>query len=228
MSTSKRRTFVSRQTPPKKLLEVEAIRLLVESKPDITDEEIVENKSLLALAMARQAAEQSTIVEVQSPFCLGEIALPDKHINTENPEWSDHDLLSDELVREFCRVIMEDQVNVDLAGMAVGIPPQTVREYIETGNADLAAGLDTRKAMFAKHANQAVYAVVAETMKQIRKVKMGWQNHSFSLERLFPEFFSDKRVSKKETKVSSQLEALQRQLSGAMTPDERRLGPGSR
>ncbi len=218
MANFKGRMFVARQTPPKKLSECEAVRLLVELKPDISNEELLENKPLVALAMQRHAAEQSTVVEVQSPFSLGGIELPEKHVNQEHPEWSDHDLLSDELVREFCRVIMDDQVNVDLAGMAVGIPPQTVREYIETGNADLAAGLPTRKAMFAKHANQAVYAVVAETMRQIRKVKMGWQNHSFSLERLFPEFFSDKRVSKKETKVSSQLEALQRQLSGAMGP----------
>jgi len=147
---------------------------------------------------------------VVSPFSLQYIILP--------PLADDEfDLLSDEVVRVICRAIVEDMVNGEFAAMSAGVPPTTMKEYLEVGCADLASGLDTRKAVTAKFVNQAVSAVVCELTRAVRERPNGWQNYSFVLERMFPEHFSLKRVTKKDSQQSSQLEALQRQLSGAIT-----------
>jgi len=64
---------------------------------------------------------------------------------------------------------------------------------------------------------KATYEVIRESMKAVRRLPVGWQNHAFAMERMFPELFSEKRVSRKETQQSAALEALQRQLGGAMS-----------
>ena len=222
----KGRWFANRQPPRGKVVEFEAVRLLVEENPDISEEQLREDSKELRRAIQRVHAQEKIKIEVVSPFSLGDIVLPEKHVDLENPEWSEHDLLTVEGIQEICQQIMNDYVNTPMAASGVGIPAQTAVEYLDTGRADLAAGLPTRKAVFAKFTDAAVNALVRELLKKIVTAKMGFQNFSFILERCFPEHFSDKRVSKKETKVNSQLEALQRQLSGAMTPDSRKLGPG--
>jgi len=227
----KKRAYVNRPVPLGKAIEFEAVRLLVESEPDISDSQLKEDSAALRRALAKAHAERVIKIEVISPFSMGDIVLPDKHVDPDNPDWSEHDLLTEECIREICRQIMEDYVNIPLAAMGVGIPAQTAMEYLETGRADHAAGLPTRKAIFAKFADSACNALVRELLRKIVNAKLGFQQFSFVLERCFPEHFSDKRVSKKETKANSQLEALQRQLSGAMGPGLQRqlsgaMGPG--
>jgi len=220
----KKRAYTNRPVPLGKAIEFEAVRLLVEDNPDISDSQLKEDSAALRRALAKAHAERNVQIEVVSPFSMGDIVLPEKHIDHDNPEWSDHDLLTEEGIREICRQIMEEHINIPLAAMGVGIPAQTALEYLETGRADASAGLPTRKAVFARFADWASNALVRELVKKVVTSKLGFQQFSFVLERLFPEHFSDKRVSKKETKVNSQLEALQRQLSGAMGPgDMRRL-----
>lgn len=221
----KGRPFVNRRQPLNKLVEFEAVRLLVESEPEISDEQLKEDSKALRAALQRAHAERSIIIEVVSPFTLDEIVLPPKHVDPDNPDWSEHDLLTEPKIREACRQIMEEYVNTPMAAMGVGIPAQTALEYLETGRADLAAGISSRKAVFAEYTDMASNALFRELLKKITTAKFGFQNFSFILERCFPEHFSDKRVSKKETKVNSQLEALQRQLSGAMGPSEQRRLP---
>lgn len=157
--------------------------------------------------------EQSAVA-VTYPFNLDEISLPELYDD-------EFDLLSDERVRSLCRTIMDERVNVEMAAQAVGIPANTMREYMDTGNADLAGGIDTRKAVVAEYANKAEAAVMMGLLKVIRDRPHGFQNVSFILERIFPHYFSQKRTSKKESQQSSQLEALQRQLSGAISETQR-------
>lgn len=154
-----------------------------------------------------------TSIVVNNPFEHDGIPpLPKKDV--ENME---HDLLSDSIVQELCRMIVEDQVSVEIAAMGVGIPPATIREYMEVGQADLAAGMWTRKAILAKVAMQATYEVIRESMAAVRKLPVGWQNHAFAMERMFPEIFSEKRNSRKEQQHSAALESLARQLGSAMS-----------
>lgn len=151
-----------------------------------------------------------SVINVNYPFNLDDISLPEMGHD-------EFDLLSDEVVRSLCLVIVDERVNVELAGQAVGIPANTMREYMDTGSADLAAGMVTRKAVVAEYANRAQAAVMIGLLKVIRERPHGFQNVSFILERIFPDHFSQKRTSKKESQQSSQLEALQRQLSGAFS-----------
>lgn len=151
-----------------------------------------------------------SVINVTYSFNLDEISLPELGRD-------EFDLLSDEVARSLCRVIVDERVNVELAGQAVGIPANTMREYMDTGSADLAAGMGTRKAVVAEYANKAQAAVMIGLLKVIRERPHGFQNVSFILERIFPDHFSQKRTSKKESQQSSQLEALQRQLSGAFS-----------
>lgn len=218
---------MARRQPFKKLVEMEALEILVQEDPEISEDQLRADSKALMSAIKRVHAQQVVKIEVVSPFSLGDIELPEKHVDPDNPEWSEHDLLTVEGIREMCQQIMQDYVNTPMAAMGVGIPAQTAMEYLETGRADLAAGLPTRKAAFAKFTDQACNALVRELLKKIVSAKLGFQQFSFILERCFPEHFSDKRVSKKEVKANSQLEALQRQLSGAMGPQEtRRMGKG--
>lgn len=211
----KGRAFVGRTPPLNKLIDFEATELLVQENPDISDEQLRKDSVELRKAITRAHAERAIKIEVITPFSMGDIMLPEK-------EHDEHDILDVESIREMVRQITEDYVNIPIAGEGVGIPPQTAIEYLETGRADLAAGIHSRKAVYAKFVGMAANALKRELIKKIATAKMGFQNFSFILERCFPEDFSDKRVSKKETKVNSQLEALQRQLSGAMTPGEQR------
>lgn len=128
----------------------------------------------------------------------------------------EYDLLSDDTLKDLCRLIVEDQVSCEVAAMGLGLPPATVCEYMETGAADIASGFPTRKAIFAQAVFKAQYQVIKCTVASVRSKALGWQNYQFLLASMFPNFFSEKRMNKKETQQSAALEALQRQLGSAM------------
>ncbi len=160
--------------------------------------------------------ETSTEIIVDDPFAMEGIPELPPLKTDPNPEFNEFDLLTDEKVKRFADLIVKDKASPELAAMGVGIPPATMREYIDTGNGDLAAGHTwTRKAILASVALKASYAVIAASMAQIRKFPVGWQNHSTLLISLFPEFFSEKRATKKEVQQGARLEALTRQLGAA-------------
>lgn len=211
----KGRAFVNRQMPFNKAIEHEAARLLVESDPDITDSQFEKDLPAVKKALKLAAAEKCAKIEVISPFEPDEIKLSEM-----DPE--SFDLLTESNIRRICEEIMETGLGVAQAGRIVGFPAETTMEYFATGNADYAAGMPTRKAVFAYHVNMAIGALQSHLAKRILEKPMNWQNLSFMLERCHAEDFSDKKVSKKEVKANSQLEALQRQLSGAVTPGEQR------
>lgn len=157
-----------------------------------------------------------TTVVVDWPYSEEDFEpMPELKNKEANPEFNEFDLLSDDLLLRFCKAIVDDMASPELAAMSVGIPPATMKEYLDTGNADLAAGLPTRKALLARLALKGAYAVISASMRQIRRLPVGWQNHSVLLISLFPEFFSEKRTTKKEALVASRQEALQRQLGAA-------------
>lgn len=175
---------------------------------DVRDAKTAHNNELKKAFDKLVAMETQVVVE--SPFVSEAIpALPaaDPHL---------FDLLSDANIAEFARCIVEDQVSPEIAAMAVGIPPETMVEYIDAGAADLAAGIPSRKAVLASVAYKASYAVIRASLHSIHSLPVGWQNHAWSLARMFPHFFSDKRASKKENAAGAALEALHRQLGGAM------------
>lgn len=146
---------------------------------------------------------------VHCPFDLGEVILP--------PLAGDEfDLLTEPKLRGICQLIVDGFMNGGLAATGFGIPSNTMREYLEVGAADLASGIPTRKAVAARYVFMAEGAVMVGLVEAILERPHGWGNYSFILERVFPEFFSAKRDTRRESKQSSQMEALQRQLSGAM------------
>lgn len=126
------------------------------------------------------------------------------------------DLLTDARLKEFARAIVEDKVAPRIAAMAVGIPPDTMQEYVNVGSADLAAQQWTRKAVAATVAMRATYALIAAASASIYRNPMGWKNHAWMLQMMLPEHFSDKRAGKRENAATAALEQLSRQLSGAM------------
>lgn len=160
--------------------------------------------------------ETNTDIVVDDPFAIEGIPELPPLKTDPNPDFNEFDLLTDERLKKFCELIVADKASPELAAMGVGIPPSTMREYCEVGNADLASGQTwTRKAICARVALKASYAVIAASMAQIRKFPVGWQNHSTLLISLFPEFFSEKRATKKEVQQGARLEALARQLGSA-------------
>lgn len=181
-------------------------------------------RSQLAIekSLAETFLEGSSAIVVNSPFdeCENPIPpLPPLRDNEIDPKFNEFDLLSDAKLREICRLVVEDQVSAEIAGMGVGIPPATMREYLDIGRADLAAGFPSRKAILADCVAKAEYAVISESLRAVRRCPVGWQNHSFALISMFPDMFSEKRVSKKETAKAAALEALQRQLGSAMSQE---------
>lgn len=171
------------------------------------------DKSSVAAAsrIFNEKMKVGTPVIVQDPFLNGESINPIPALRED-----EYDLLSDDTVREMCRLIVEDQVSCEVAAMGLGLPPATVCEYLETGAADIASGFPTRKAIFAQAVFKAQYQVIKCTVESVRKKAMGWQNYQFLLASMFPQHFSEKRMNKKETQQSAALEALQRQLGSAM------------
>lgn len=126
------------------------------------------------------------------------------------------DLLTDERIDALVASIANERVGVEVAAMSVGIPIGTLIEYVETGEADLAAGFPTRKAILAKAVMAARAAMIKARLKAIDAMPVAWQREAWALERMEPNLFSEKRNTKTETKQSAAMEALQRQLAGAM------------
>lgn len=158
----------------------------------------------------KRLAEKDALHVIDDPFASRDLqALPALRED-------EHDILSDDKLKELCRLIVEDQVSGELAAMGVGIPPVTLVEYLETGCADIASGIPSRKGVAAQAVMAAQYAVIKSTTLAVRTKSLGWQNYQFLLASMFPQHFSEKRMNKKETQQSAALEALQRQLGAAM------------
>lgn len=129
----------------------------------------------------------------------------------------EYDLLSNEVIDRICHYIAAYNVSAEIASKGAGIPFATLQEYRDVGSADLAAGFPTRKAILAKALDQAEFRYIVNTLQNLRSCPVGWAKNAWELERALPHHFSEKRVTKNETKQSAAMEALQRQLGAAMT-----------
>lgn len=192
-----------------------AATIAMQSMNPAYEEDLLSNKAI-EKQLAEIYLQTNTDIIVDDPFLMEGIpSLPPLKTDP-NPEFNEFDLLTDDKLRKFADLIVKDKASPELAAMGIGIPPTTMTEYIDAGSGDLAAGQTwTRKAICASVALKASYAVIAASMAQIRKFPVGWQNHSTLLISLFPQFFSEKRATKKEVQQGQRLEALTRQLGAA-------------
>lgn len=147
---------------------------------------------------------------VEPPFDLESIELPEYAADDAR------DVLTVDRVRRYCKAILDKRINAHMAAMTLGLPGDVIVSYLKTGDGDIAAGVDSRKAAFAMYSNQCEAAVFVDTLNYPFETKLEQDREILRLRCQWPEKYSDKRHNKTHNAQNSQHEELQRQLQGAI------------